>query len=327
MRTTLGSASPNAMRFASAASLLVTLWVASSALARDEIIELPFQGGVTIADSQGALHGMQMRIWDGTDQSGGIQGTGYELTASKRTRRRGNDTMDCHWAMAAAIKELVQDARRIGAVTILDVRSNWKHRPNYHGGFYECALGGLMVGVAVRATAVLRERPTVPGTAAAAATAPAPNTGSVLHTTQQGHPAYELLLGNPQVSIKLMSVPDREPERISLALTFRVEPGTREIALHKTCNVSAVAGGEFLTLGPPTYERGNEQETLYSAITPTQLRALVQSESALLACDTRVTLRPETKRELANLLKAIETHPKAAKPAGATPPAAAELSL
>jgi hypothetical protein len=308
------------MRIRSWAFLVLTLCLASSALARDEIIELPFQGGVNIAESQGALRGVKMSIWSGVDHPPPAPGTARELTASKRTRRRGNDQLDCHWAMAAALKELAHDARAIGADTVFDVRSNWKHRPNYKGGFYECALGGLMVGVALRATAVLPTQP-----AAVPPPQPPASVGSVITTDQNGQTAYELLLGNPQVSIKLVAVPDREPERVSLALTFRVEPGTKDIMLHQTCNVSAVAGTDSFTLGPPTYERGNEQETLHSSLTVGQLRVLVNSESALLACDTRVNLRPETRRELGHLLQAIEAHPRAAK--APAPSANKELSL
>jgi uncharacterized protein YbjQ (UPF0145 family) len=303
------------MRFAFSACLLIALLVAPPALARDEIIELPFQAGVLIAESQGAMRGVKVRMWDGTDRAAHVSG-GREITASKRTRRRGNDVQDCHWALAAAIKELVHDARAMGADTILDVRSNWKNRPNYHGNFYECALGGLMVGVALRATAVVREP--APATAQAA---PSPaKAGSVLTTTRQGKTAYELIVGNPQVSVKLTSVPDADAQHIALALTFRVEPGTKDVTPHKPCNVSAVAGDELLTLGPPTYERGSEQETLFSSITPSQLRVLVERESALLACETRVNLKPETRHELGQLLKTIEAHPRAVQAAPATSP-------
>ncbi len=318
-------ASPKPMRFAFSACLLLALLVAPRALARDEIIELPFQPGVLIADSQGAMRGITLRTWDGTDRAVGVAGA-REITASKRTRRRGNDVQDCHWALAAAIKELVHDARAQGADTILDVRSNWKNRPNYHGGFYECALGGLMVGVAVRATAVVREPPAGAGVAAAPATpAPAAKAGSVLTTTRQGKTAYELIVGNPQVSIKLTSVPGQDRERLTLALTFRVEPGAKDSTLHRACNVSAVAGDEPLTLGPPAYERGSEQETLFSTITLAQLRLLAVRESALMACETRVNLKPETRHELADLLKAVDAHPKAAQAAPA--PTTNDLTL
>jgi uncharacterized protein YbjQ (UPF0145 family) len=317
-------ASPKPMRFAFSVCLLIALLVAPRALARDEIIELPFQPGVLIADSQGATRGMTLRTWDGTDRAASVTG-GHEITASKRTRRRGNDVQDCHWALAAAIKELTHDARAMGADTILDVRSNWKNRPNYHGGFYECALGGLMVGVAVRATAVVRQAPASTGLAASSAKPAPTKPGSVLTTSRQGKTAYELMVGNPQVSIKLTSMPEQDPERVALALTFRVEPGTKDVTLHKTCNMSAVAGDEVLTLAPPTYERGAEQETLFSSITIAQLRLLAVRESALLACETRVNLKPDTRQELAELLKAVDAHPKAAQ--AAPPPSTNDLTL
>ena len=62
------------MKFLPWTSLLLTLLCAHTALARDEIIELPIQGGMAIADSQGALSGLKMRSWDGTDRSQGAAG-------------------------------------------------------------------------------------------------------------------------------------------------------------------------------------------------------------------------------------------------------------
>jgi hypothetical protein len=331
------------MKILSWASLLFSLVLAQTALARDEIIELHMQGGLAIADSQGALHSVQLKLWDGK-QPQTQPHPAIEVRSSKRTRRRGNDTRDCQWALASALKEIAHQARKLGADTLIDVRSNWKDAPNHRPGYYQCALGGWMVGVALRATAVVHGRAPapavalVPATAAqppaqaqaqAAALAPAvpvaPAPSAVQTLTEQGKTTYQVVLGNPLVGAKLAVTPEADPERVRVTLAFHVEPAQAKEPLHKRCAVSGTAGGERLEFANTTYQRGAAQETLSATATLAQLRKLAASESSLEACDTHVKLREETRRELSQLVEVVDGHVRANQ---ATPPATGqELSI
>ena len=195
----------------------------------------------------------------------------------------------------------------MGADTILDVRSNWKNRPNFRAGYYECALGGWMVGVALKATAVIRERPEA--VAAANPSLQAMREGrptALVSTREQGKTRYQLLLGNPQVSAKFVAAPQENREQVSLALTFALDPANPKAPAHQSCTVVATAGGEQSELKDVAYERGADRETLTTTIPVAQLRKLVDSESALSACDTKVNLREESKRDIRNLISAID---------------------
>lgn len=82
----------------------------------------------------------------------GEQGKGFVVTTSKRTTLAGKGGVEqaCRWALYSAIKQFQQDARKQGSTKVINVVSNWKHKVPQNQEMYECAVGNMLVGVALK---------------------------------------------------------------------------------------------------------------------------------------------------------------------------------
>lgn len=80
------------------------------------------------------------------------QGKGFAITTSKRTTLAGKGGVEqaCRWALYSAIKQFQQDARKQGSTQVVNVVSNWKHQVPDNQEMYQCAVGNMLVGVALK---------------------------------------------------------------------------------------------------------------------------------------------------------------------------------
>jgi hypothetical protein len=291
--------------------------------ADDELIDVSFAGGLKVAESQSALHGVKLHFW-GEGARPAIEGSGREVTVSRRTRRRDNDADSCEWVMAAVLKELAMEARKSGDDLVVDIRSNWKHDLGTKPGSFQCALGKWVAGAAVRAV-VGKSAGAGAASRAAAADKPAAQepparaSATVARGNDgMGNTTYEVVVGNRLVGAKLTAIPDALPGRVRLALGLAADPGTPDAKPHEACGVELEAGGARQTLPAPRYLRSREQETLYTDLTTDQLRQLAAADGALSVCATRVNVKEASREYLKALVEAIDEHvankPRAVKP-------------
>jgi hypothetical protein len=308
------------MKILPALALLSAVAFALPARAEDELIDMTYSDALAVAGTQGALSGINVHLW-GQGARPAIEGNGREVTVSRRTRSHGDSVKDCGWVMAAALKELAMEARKDGADLIVDVRSNWKHNVGMTPGHYQCAVGGFVVGVAVKAT-VGKSAGAAAKSRAAGGASPelAPQADSMVArgTDGFGHATFEVVVGNRLVGVKLVANPDATPNQVRLALGLSADPSALNAKPHETCGVQVEAGGTKTALPAPRYQRSSDQETLYTDLTLDQLRQLATSDGAFSVCDTRINVKAASREYLKALVDAVDDHvankPRAVKP-------------
>lgn len=79
-------------------------------------------------------------------------GKGFIVTTSKRTTLSGKGGVEqaCRWALYSAIKQFQKDAREQGSKKVINIVSNWKHKIYDSQDMFQCAVGNMLVGVALK---------------------------------------------------------------------------------------------------------------------------------------------------------------------------------
>lgn len=73
------------------------------------------------------------------------------VTTSQRARKTGRSAdWACERALMNALIRLGEAAQNAGANGVINIRSNWDNRPYANGSEYECAIGHMMAGVALK---------------------------------------------------------------------------------------------------------------------------------------------------------------------------------
>ena len=279
--------------------LLGGLVPAAPASARDEIVKLKWRRSVEPG-------GLRFHYWgEGTRP---VLATATEVTVARRTRNRNDTQHDCYWALQSAIDALAERARAVGADTIVEVRSNWKHRPGTVPGTFDCAIGMLQVGVALRAYVGKLAPPPAPAPAAAVAAVPAPAPAGTVVAGRDpaGNATYQIVLGDSRVGLKLLASPDLQPAQVKLALALRA--AGQSDRPHASCGVELESNGVKEALPAVRYQRSAGQETLYTEISSEQLRKLAGGGGALLICATRIAIGESSQRGITVLLHAVDAH-------------------
>lgn len=77
------------------------------------------------------------------------------VTTSLRTRKFGRSNEEaCQWVMMSALIQLRDRARSVGGDAVVNIRSNWRNVESSSTTEYQCAVGFLMAGVALKADVV-----------------------------------------------------------------------------------------------------------------------------------------------------------------------------
>lgn len=73
------------------------------------------------------------------------------VTTSQRARKHGRDAEEaCQWAMMNALIRLGEAAQNSGANAVINIRSNWDNNEWSNGTEYQCGVGHMMAGVALK---------------------------------------------------------------------------------------------------------------------------------------------------------------------------------
>lgn len=76
-------------------------------------------------------------------------------TTSQRTRKFGRTAEEaCQWVMMSALLRLRDHALAVGANGVVNIRSNWQNNEWSSTTEYQCGIGGIMAGVALKADIV-----------------------------------------------------------------------------------------------------------------------------------------------------------------------------
>lgn len=77
------------------------------------------------------------------------------VTTSLRTRKFGrSDEESCQWVMLSALLQLRSHALSVGGNAVVNIRSNWRNVETSSATEYQCSVGFLMAGVALKGDVV-----------------------------------------------------------------------------------------------------------------------------------------------------------------------------
>lgn len=87
----------------------------------------------------------------GESHPGIVRRVQNNVTTSQRARKTGREAEEaCQWAMMNALIRLGEAARNSGANAVINIRSNWDNQAWANGSEYQCAIGRMMAGVALK---------------------------------------------------------------------------------------------------------------------------------------------------------------------------------
>ena len=73
------------------------------------------------------------------------------VTTSLRTRKFGRSNEEaCQWVMLSALVQLRNRAQSVGGDAVVNIRSNWRNVETSSATQYQCGVGFLMAGVALK---------------------------------------------------------------------------------------------------------------------------------------------------------------------------------
>lgn len=133
-----------------AALLLATLPGVS--LAADKVVHLAFNNAVIAATQSGKLDGSVKFYLADTQPAGQVSVINDNVTTNRKTNAFGkSDQVTCDWALQSALISLQDDAKKAGANAVVDIVSNYDDKAYSDSQNYECHVGFLMSGVALKA--------------------------------------------------------------------------------------------------------------------------------------------------------------------------------
>jgi hypothetical protein len=119
--------------------------------AADKKVMMPLAAAMESADAKAKL-GDSVKFYFG-DQKSPHAGTelGSSQTSQKTNAFNKSDAEACHWVFLSSMMQLQKHARKIGANAVINIVSNYKNNEYSSVTQFECHVGTLMAGVALKA--------------------------------------------------------------------------------------------------------------------------------------------------------------------------------
>lgn len=291
------------MRSFFALSTLCLLVCVPLARAADDIVEFALSDAKAIVDGQRSVPDVTFHF-AGQAPRPALEWE-QEVSVTHRTRNHGRATSDCNWTMATALKELAAEARKLGADTLVDVQSNWKHLASHHAGYYQCAIGKLIVGVALRGKAGRAPRP-------ASVTPPpvvvSPTPASIAPAPVDQAMTYQAAIGSGAVRATFMATPDRDATAVRVILALSTDGLPADAKPRATCDLGVELKAGKRAAKKPRYERGTTQEVFESEVDLDVLRQLAIDDGAFVLCKERIRIKRSSRAALRSLVDAVDEH-------------------
>ena len=137
-------------------SLIVTatlLVFSSSAFARDTRVEQPLADLLSSQEARDVGIDGSVRFYLAGQKTPAVVSRFGEDVTNKKTNGVGkSDATSCRWVALSALKALQEGAKDRGANAVIDIVSYFKKKEFRSATNYECHAGGIMSGVAFKAT-------------------------------------------------------------------------------------------------------------------------------------------------------------------------------
>ena len=126
---------------------------AAPAFAADTRLELPLQDLINSPEAKAAGIDGSVRFYLAGQKTPAVVSRFGEDVTNKKTNGVGkSDAEPCRWVALSALKALQEGAKDRGANAVIDIVSYFKKKEFRSATNYECHAGGIMSGVAFKAT-------------------------------------------------------------------------------------------------------------------------------------------------------------------------------
>jgi uncharacterized protein YbjQ (UPF0145 family) len=138
-------------------SLVSTLMLAAAlgcaipAVAADKKVMMPIEGALNDNNARDRL-GNEIQFFFGTQKTPKIlEKRGTDQTSQKTNAFAKSDQKVCHWAFLSAMLQLQKRAKELGANAVVNIVSNYKNVEYSSETEFECHVGNVVGGVALKA--------------------------------------------------------------------------------------------------------------------------------------------------------------------------------
>jgi alpha-D-ribose 1-methylphosphonate 5-triphosphate synthase subunit PhnG len=130
---------------------MVSAMASATAQANDRTVMLPLAAAMGANDAQAKL-GNTVKFYFGDQQvAGAFKALDSAKTSQKTNAFAKSDTTACNWVFLSAILQLQKHAQQVGADVVTNIRSNYNNEEKSSQTEFECHVGAIMAGVALKA--------------------------------------------------------------------------------------------------------------------------------------------------------------------------------
>jgi len=132
------------------AAVLLGLAFGPLAQARDSALHLPIKDVLEDPEFKSRL-GTDIALYFGKQATPPVAQAFSEVTTNKKTNSFGkSDDKACRWVMLSALLQLIESARSHGGNAVTEIASDYKKVEFVSDTEYECHVGGVVAGVALK---------------------------------------------------------------------------------------------------------------------------------------------------------------------------------
>lgn len=136
----------------SAAVLLASMAVATTASARDTVLYIPLADVLAMPEAQEKLDKNMKFFLAGQTTPKVLKRFSTDVSNPKTNGVGKSDEFGCKWAALSALINLQNSARREGANAVVDIVSYYKKTEYRNAANVECHAGAVIIGVALKGT-------------------------------------------------------------------------------------------------------------------------------------------------------------------------------
>ena len=135
--------------------LLTATLFATAGFARNTIANYSVKNAFSSDQAKKANIGTHVKFYFGNQPHGKvIQDFGQIKTNKKTSAFAKSDLVACQWVFLSALKNLRNQASRMGANAVINIKSNYKNKLVSSNKTFVCGAGGIIAGVALVGDAV-----------------------------------------------------------------------------------------------------------------------------------------------------------------------------
>jgi hypothetical protein len=123
---------------------------AVTAQAADKQVMMPLAPAMQSGDAQARL-GDSVKFYFGDQKTPGVlEKLGSSKTSQKTNAFNKSDAEACNWVFLSSMIQLQKHAQQVGANAVINIVSNYKNNEHSSATEFECHVGTLMAGVALK---------------------------------------------------------------------------------------------------------------------------------------------------------------------------------